>query len=227
MAAPPVEALSVGTSAPDFALPSNFSRRTAPAFEPARAAGRAGLFSAGLGPEPARKASRIPAACSPVRGFGGELLGLTRDGLWCQAAFADGPLAFPLLSEADTNGDAALAFGVAGRQALFLLDGDGVIQWRYVAAPGQSPRAEDLIAGLSALAPAPSTQVSPKAGLSRREFLAAALGAALVLSLPGSPARAADTPAMAIGADTLHPPSHNGHDAGDAERQRHGPYASN
>ena len=140
-------------------------------------------------------------------GFGGELLGLSRDGLWCQAAFADGPLEFPLLSQTDPDGGAAQAFGVAGRQALFLLDGEGVIQWSYVAAPGQSSRAEDLLAGLSALAPAPKQKLSGT-GLSRRDFLAAALGAALVLSLPGSPARAADTTQYAApaGTDTLHAP---------------------
>ena len=141
-------------------------------------------------------------------GFGGELLGLTRDGLWCQAAFADGPLAFPLVSDTDANSSVAQAYGVAGRQALFLLDGEGVIRWRSVAAPGQPLRAEDLLAGLSALAP---QTAKTNTGLSRRDFLAAALGAALVLSLPGSPARAADTTqALPVGTGPLRPPVSTG-----------------
>ncbi len=211
MDAPPVGALSVGTSAPDFALPQTFPGA------PIRLSSLRGqpvvLAFSPQDWDPSRAESLAHTRrLLTGAGFGGELLGLTRDGLWCQAAFADGPLAFPLLSDANTNGDAALAFGVAGRQALFLLDGEGVIQWRYVAAPGQSPRAEDLIAGLSALAPAPSAQASPRTGLSRREFLAAALGAALVLSLPGSPARAADTTLYAApaGTNTLHPPVSSG-----------------
>ncbi len=208
----PVDALPPGTPGPDFSLPQT--------------SGQAHARLSSLRGQPVVLAfspqdwdpSRAESLAHTRRlltgaGFGGELLGLTRDGLWCQAAFADGPLAFPLLSDTDMDGSAAQAYGVSGRQALFLLDGEGVIQWRYVAAPGQSPRAEDLLAGLSALAPAPSSQPAPSGtGLSRREFMAAALGAALVLSLPGSPARAADTTQYAApaGTNALHPPVSNG-----------------
>ncbi len=206
MDASPADALSPGTLAPDFALP-----QTSPG-APARLSGLRGqpvvLAFSPQDWDPSRAESLVHTRrLLSGAGFGGELLGLTRDGLWCQAAFADGPLAFPLLSQTDLNGGAAQAFGVAGRQALFLLDGDGIIQWRSVAAPGQKFRAEELVAGLSALAPAAETA---QPGLSRREFLAAALGAALVLSLPGSPARAADSLTAPVGTNTLRPPVSTG-----------------
>ncbi len=205
MDAPLANTLSPGALAPDFALPQ--ASRGAPARLSSLRGQPVVLAFSPQDWDPSRAESLAHTRrLLTGAGFGGELLGLTRDGLWCQAAFADGPLAFPLLSQTDPNGSAARAFGVAGRQALFLLDGDGVIQWRCVAAPGQPLRAEQLIAGLSVLAPAPSADSSPKAGLSRREFLAAALGAALVLSLPGSPARAADSITAPAGTNTLHPP---------------------
>ena len=200
-----MDALLTGTLAPDFPLPQ------ASALSPARLSSLRGqpvvLAFSPQDWDPSRAESLAHTRrLLTGAGFGGELLGLSRDGLWCQAAFADGPVSFPLLSDTDTNGSAAQAYGVAGRQALFLLDGDGIIQWSYVAAPGQSPRTEDLLAGLQALAPAPQT-AKTNTGLSRREFLAAALGAALVLSLPGSPARAADTAqAVPAGIDPLRPP---------------------
>ncbi len=206
MDAPLVEALSPGTPAPDFALPCTFPNA------PARLSSLRGqpvvLAFSPQDWDPSRAESLAHTRrLLTGAGFGGELLGLTRDGLWCQAAFADGLLEFPLVSQMDADGGAARAFGVAGRQALFLLDGEGVIQWSYVAAPGQSPRAEDLLTGLQALVPAPGTPSAPTGtSLSRREFLAAALGAALVLSLPGTAARAANAPAAPLGTSTLNPP---------------------
>ena len=210
MDAPLAEALSPGTLAPDFTLPQTASG------SPTHLSSLRGqpvvlAFSPqDWDPSRAENLAHTRRLLTGA-GFGGELLGLTRDGLWCQAAFADGPLAFPLLSDTDMTGSTAQAYGVAGRQALFLLDGEGIIRWRYVAAPGHMPRAEDLLAGLQALAP-PSKTTTTKppmtgTGLSRRDFLAAALGAALVLSLPGSPARAADTTqAIPARLDPLRPP---------------------
>ncbi len=206
MDALPALALSPGTLAPDFALPKTS------ADSPARLSSLRGqpvvLAFSPQDWDPSRAESLTHTRrLLTGAGFGGELLGLTRDGLWCQAAFADGLLEFPLLSDTDTDSSAAQAYGVAGRQALFLLDGEGIIRWRYVASPGQMPRTEDLLAGLSALAPA-SQDGKTNTGLSRREFLTAALGAALVLSLPGSPVRAADTTLYTapVGMDTLRPP---------------------
>ena len=97
---------------------------------------------------------------------------------------------------------------MSGRQALFLVDGAGQVRWRYVAERGSPPRAEDLLAGLTALSPADDAMPAPEREdwtLTRRQFLAAALGVALALTLPSSAARAADAAPNAAGA--LPPPS--------------------
>lgn len=145
--------------------------------------------------------------------FPGELLGLSRDGVWCQAAFPEGQVRFPLLTDAEPDSGVAREYGVSGRHALFVLDGAGVIRWRYVAAPGVSPRAEDLLAGLQSLAKQDEAAGSlPKngSGLTRREFMAAALGVAFVLALPSAPARAETASAGAASPSALLPPSSAG-----------------
>ena len=64
------------------------------------------------------------------------------------------------------TGDAARLFGVGDATAVFVVDGDGVIRWRYVEEPA-----------------------SPGA-VSRREFVATALGVAVALALEPRLARA-------------------------------------
>ena len=122
-------------------------------------------------------------------GFAGELLSLFPDGTVTQAVFAGEQAAIPVLAQSQFTGGIAALYGVSEQQALFVLDEAGVIRWRYAAAPGIAPRAEELLAGLSSL-PGPS---SPSGSLSRREFLAAALGIALVLATPSPAARAQET----------------------------------
>ena len=148
-------------------------------------------------------------------GFGGELLRLSPTADGTEAAFGGEEEALPVLT-APLSGDAATLYGVSGRQALFVLDAGGVVRWQYAAAPGALPRAEDLRAALASLsAQSPSAQ-SPSAdsgrGLTRREFLAAALGVALVLSVPLATARAAEAAAVEAaavpaGISALRPPS--------------------
>ncbi len=177
-----MDALFPGDLAPDFSLPPAADQRprklsdlrgqpvvlafSPPDWDPSRA-------------EELAQTHRLLS----LMGLAGEMLQLSRDGAGYQAAFADGAVPVPLLTDAN----AARQFGVSGKQALFMLDGEGIIRWRYVAAPGIAPQAEELLAGLSSLrAPA----VHGAKGLTRREFLAAALGAALALSLAASSARA-------------------------------------
>ena len=136
-------------------------------------------------------------------GFSGELLGLSQTSEGIEAAFGGEDETLPVLT-APLSGDAAALYGVSGRQALFVLDEDGIIRWQFAASPGLGPRAEDLLAGLASLQTPSSPTPSGTRGLSRREFLAAALGVALVLSVPFGTARA-DTPPASSSA--LLPPS--------------------
>jgi len=140
-----------------------------------------------------------------------ELLGVSPGSNAARADFAgeDAPIA--VLTESQLPAEAAELYGVCGRQALFVLDADGVVRWQYVAAPGIVPQAEDLRAALSSLSPAPSVQAAApnpaRTGLTRREFLAAALGIALVLAVPPQLARAQDAPTPSVVPPALLPPS--------------------
>ena len=71
-------------------------------------------------------------------------------------------------------------YGVAGRQALFVVDAEGIIRWSHVAPAGLGP-ARRGAAGRRWTACAPARK---SGGLSRREFLAATLAAAFALALP-------------------------------------------
>jgi len=102
-------------------------------------------------------------------------------------AFADDQVQFPLLT--DLAPGVAEQYGVAGRQALFVVDAEGVIRWSHVAPVGLAPRAEELLAALDSLRSI--NRPRPRSGgLSRREFLAATLAAAFALALPFGTGRA-------------------------------------
>ena len=88
------------------------------------------------------------------------------------------------LQPSDMAPHVAESYGVAGRQALFVMDAEGIIRWSHVAPIGIAPRVEELLAALDSLRPA------RKAGLSRREFMAATLTAAFALALPFSAEKA-------------------------------------
>jgi xanthine dehydrogenase YagT iron-sulfur-binding subunit len=146
-----------------------------------------------------------------VPGVSAELLGISMDGMWCQLAFADDAVRVPLLADLDPNGAVAQRYDVRGGQALFVIDADGTIVWRHDGAAGITPRADELLDALTALAPRRSDDaVAPQGASSfelppcarqntdapsqlmpsRREFVTTALAAALALAAAPLAARA-------------------------------------
>jgi peroxiredoxin len=92
------------------------------------------------------------------RKLGAQLLGVSVDGVWCHAAFAaDRKLRFPLLADFEPKGAVARAYGAYREQdgtserALFVIDGDGVIQWSYSSPLGVNPGAEGILEALEAM----------------------------------------------------------------------------
>ena len=89
------------------------------------------------------------------------LLGISVDGAWCHAAFADHRhLHFPLLADFEPKGVVARSYGVyrsqdgvAGR-ALFVIDGDGIIRWSYLSPLGVNPGADGILEALESMTPA-------------------------------------------------------------------------
>lgn len=89
---------------------------------------------------------------------GAELVGISVDGVWCHAAFArDRKLHFPLLADFEPKGAVARKYGAYREQegtaarALFVVDGDGIIQWSYLSPVGVNPGADGLLDALDAL----------------------------------------------------------------------------
>lgn len=90
--------------------------------------------------------------------FNAALLGISVDSAWCHLAFArDYRLTFPLLSDFEPKGGVAQAYGVyrpqeglSGR-ALFVIDANGVIRWRYLAAVCVNPGVDGLLTALEKL----------------------------------------------------------------------------
>ena len=169
--------LPPGTPAPDFTLPHPTDGPTS---------------LSGLRGQPVVLAF-TPSGWDPARATQMEQYGKV-----LSEAFADEQIRFPLLT------DPALAglYGVAGRQALFVVDAEGVIRWSHAAPAGLAPRAEELLAGLDSLRPRPRS-----GGLSRREFLATTLAAAFALALGAGRAEAQGPGTIAPGMTAAPPPA--------------------
>jgi peroxiredoxin len=90
--------------------------------------------------------------------FNASLIGISVDGSWCHAAFAqDRKLHFPLLADFEPKGAVARTYGVYRPQdgicerALFVIDREGAIRWSYVSPLGVNPGADGILAALEAL----------------------------------------------------------------------------
>jgi len=89
---------------------------------------------------------------------GAELLGISVDGVWCHAAFAQARnYRFSLLADFEPKGQIARDYGVyrdgdgISERALFVIDKDGVIAWSYLSPIGVNPGADGILDALEAL----------------------------------------------------------------------------
>jgi peroxiredoxin len=92
------------------------------------------------------------------RRYNAEIMGISVDGVWCHAAFAQSRnLHFPLLSDFEPKGDIARTYGVyrlldgTSERALFVLDEEGTIRWSYVSPIGVNPGADGILNALEGL----------------------------------------------------------------------------
>ena len=121
--------------------------------------------------DPARPA-QIAAYREALRSLpgGAHLLGVTQDDAWLQLETAEeGSLRFPLVQDSRL----AEAFGVAGKQAVFVIDPEGVVRWSHVGPVGSTPSLKEL---------ARSVQRADNPGLSRRTLLVTAAAASLAFA---------------------------------------------
>ena len=92
------------------------------------------------------------------RRLGANLVGISVDGIWCHLAFAASRrLRFPVLADFEPKGEVARRYGVyrpdegTSERALFVLDENGIVRWRYVSPVGVNPGAEGILTALKDL----------------------------------------------------------------------------
>ncbi len=206
--------LAVGSAAPDFEY---FEADAAKRLTDLRGQVAVLLFSTpGWDPVRAEQVAEYNRILRQVPNLRAEMIDLGSGGESARLRMDDegGVWEMPLVSHLDSRGDIARAYGVHGLSALFVIDEDGIVRWRYAAPLGvQAPRPEALLDGLKAVAPktpaqtqtifatqSPATEPqAAKLPLSRRQFLAAAVATAFVAALP----IARPKPVQAQGAGTF------------------------
>lgn len=87
-----------------------------------------------------------------------EVLGISVDGAWCHAAFAEHRhLHFPLLSDYEPKGAVAKAYRAYraddgfSERALFVIDAKGKISWSYCSPVSINPGADGILEALEQL----------------------------------------------------------------------------
>ena len=90
--------------------------------------------------------------------YGARLVGISVDGMWCHRAFAESrKLRYPLLADFEPKGAVARRYGVyretdgTSERALFVIDADSIIRWRYVSSVDVNPGADGILEALEAL----------------------------------------------------------------------------
>lgn len=149
--------LAAGTSAPDFALrstPDQAVRLSELRGRPVILAFYPADWSPVCGDQMALYNEILPE----FREYGAELVGISVDGVWCHAAFAQARnLHFPLLSDFEPKGAVSRLYGAyraqegVSERALFVLDKDGVICWSYCSPIGVNPGADGILNALESL----------------------------------------------------------------------------
>lgn len=152
-----MQILAPGTKAPDFTLPVTADQK---------------LSLGELRGQPVILAF-YPADWSPVCGdqmafyneilpefqkHRAELMGISVDGVWCHAAFAEARhLHFPLLADFEPKGAIARKYGVYREndgiceRALFVINEEGIITWSYCSPIAVNPGAEGILQALEDL----------------------------------------------------------------------------
>lgn len=90
--------------------------------------------------------------------YNAELLGISVDGKWCHTAYTQARnLHFSLLADFEPKGEVARKYGVYNEKegqcerALFVIDGNGIIQWSYLSPRAVNPGADGIIEALESI----------------------------------------------------------------------------
>jgi len=149
----PATALSAGTPAPDFALPSAPGRTTTLRDYRGRPVILA-FYPADWSPVCGDQMALYNEVLPEFSRYRAQLLGISVDGVWSHAEFArQRRLDFPLLADFEPKGAVARLFGVyrpdgTSDRALFVIDAAGIIRWSFVSQIDVNPGADGILEAL-------------------------------------------------------------------------------
>jgi peroxiredoxin len=149
--------LSVGDRAPDFALKATPDQT----ISLRQLLGKPIVlvfYPADWSPVCGDQVSLYNEMLSEFQEYGAQVVGISVDGAWCHTAFAkDRKLRFPLLADFEPKGAVAKRYGVYDKEsgttqrALFVIDGEGRVRWKYVSPVGINPGADGILDALDTL----------------------------------------------------------------------------
>src|SRR6202050_5582316 len=149
--------LKPGTMAPQFTLPVTADQK----LSLRELAGRPvvlAFYPADFSPVCGDQMALYNEVLPEFEKFNAEMVGISVDGVRCQAAFAaNRHLHFPLLADYEPKGQVARQYGAYREQdgycerALFVLDAQGKIAWSFLSPVSINPGADGILTALENL----------------------------------------------------------------------------
>lgn len=149
--------LPAGAPAPDFALPNSPTGKASLADFRGRPLVLA-FYPADWSPVCGDQMTLYSELRDEFARLNAEVVGVSVDGPWCHAAFAENRhLKLPLLADFEPKGEISRRYGAYNAaegvctRALFVIDADGIIQWSYLSPDEVNPGADGILSALEAL----------------------------------------------------------------------------
>lgn len=170
MMADPMTALQAGAQAPDFTLHAT-PDQTVSLHELRGQRVILAFYPADWSPVCGDQMALYNEVRSEFAKHHATVVGISVDGVWCHAAFAQArKLHFPLLADFEPKGAVAREYGVyrahdgTTERALFLIDEDGVVRWSHVSPIGVNPGADGILDALESLDAMATASTSSSSG---------------------------------------------------------------
>ena len=150
-------ALTAGTPAPDFALPSTPDQKVSLSELRGKPVVLV-FYPADWSPVCSDQLGLYNELLPEFAEYDAQIIGISVDGIWCHLAFSkDRKFHTPLLADFEPKGAVARLYGVYSEKngeadrALFVIDAEGVIRWSYVSPIGINPGADGILNALAAM----------------------------------------------------------------------------
>jgi len=154
----PAEILGPGEQAPSFDLPVTPDSQ----LELREFQGRnlvIAFYPADWSPVCGDQLALYNEALPELERLGAALVGISVDGAWCHAAYAESRnLHFPLLADFEPKGEVSKRYGAyeyglgMSKRALFVVDGEGTIRWSYLSPIEVNPGVDGILTALDSMA---------------------------------------------------------------------------